>query len=158
MIDQQRRSRVVLRAVATAAVSMLSLVAAAWYIATPVQTVLAINMHKTAAFRVFARHEVIYGSARDAAGHPIRGVQIMVEARTGKRLRVLVSFKTAANGTARRLLALPSGRYLIKVVVKRGRSSVTAIATIRLRPGTAYLLTIRERRSGGLFVLPVRGY
>jgi hypothetical protein len=146
------------RAAATAAVSMLSVVAGAWYIATPARTVLAVTMDMTTASRPAAGHEVIYTSARDAAGHAMRGVRVVLGRKTARGMRVMLSFTTTNKGTARKVMALPSGRYVIEVIVKHGRSTVTATKMVSMRRGGAYSLTIRERRSGGLFVLPLRAY
>ena len=147
-----------LRNVATAVASVLSLAVAGAYVATPTQSVLAIGVRSVAAPLVPAGHEMIYGSARDAAGRPMVGVKIVVGRSTRTGLTPLLSFRSAAAGTLRKVVALPAGRYVIKVTWTRGGATLTVTKKISLRPGNAYFLTIRALHSGGLLVLPVRGY
>lgn len=144
----------------TGLVSVGVVAAACAYVAAPTKSVLAMDFRSVAKPKVSPHAEVIYAKAVNETGQPIADVQIILGRVRHGHFSQITSFDTGAKGISRTVVALPSGPYVIKVslLLRQGRVRIRATAPVRLSPGHAYELTIRERHSGVLFVLPVRSY
>jgi hypothetical protein len=142
----------------TALVSVGVVAAGCAYVATPTKSVLAMSFRSMATAKVSPHTEVIYAKAVTAAGQPISHVQITLGRVHHGHFSQITSVDTGAKGTARTVVALPPGPYVIKVSLRKGHVTITATAPVRLSPGHAYDLTIHQRHSGVLIVIPVRSY
>ena len=140
--------------VVTAAVSLAFVGFGGAYLATPAQTAFAIKVEAVSA-RLPARTVVVYGEAMDYRDKPVKAVRITVT-RNG---RTLLSTSSRFDGTFRKSARLRrSATYGITVSRKHNGDIERAKKSVRLRPRRAYRVTIKLVRSGGLVLVPVRGY
>jgi hypothetical protein len=142
----------------TALASALAVVGTGWYLVSPPQTALAVEVATVMTTRVAAGHELVFGTVRDSKGAPVPRAAVTIGHRVGNRFVTDVALKTAGDGTFRKSLALAAGAYLIKVVSKVGGKTLTTTHAIKLTPGRAYSVTVKQLRKGGLTIVPVRGY
>jgi hypothetical protein len=147
-------ARKLLVTIATALISLLAVTMAAVYLATPTRTALAVEVSVDSSVSVPLNKVVIYGRARDYRGRPVARVRIAVS----KARRVTLVALSRADGTFRKSSSLASGAYILVASRKSKGKTRSARASIKIRHGRAYRVTVRLVRSGGLTIVPVRAY
>jgi hypothetical protein len=143
------------RSIAMACMSVAAVAAAVSYLAEPTSLALAVSVVDLG--RVSAHQEIIYGAARTVSGGPLAGVHVAI-AKASKPSKAVLKSTTRADGTFRAVAHMASGRYAISASVRVRGKLVTTTTRARLALGRAYRITIKQRRGGGLSVVPVRGY
>ena len=138
----------------TAVVSLLAVLCATAYLVAPTRTALAVEVAVDASVRVPAGKVVIYGRARDSRGKPLARVRVTMT--RARRVRLLTTSR--ANGTFRKSSALTSGRYVLIAARTSNGKTRSARASITIRRGRAYRVSVRLVRNGRLTVMPIRAY